>query len=834
MAQRTESPPANASVVFETGWAGCEVDRAARRSKPQTEPMSVYEMQLGSWRQRLDYRSELGPTSWATTSSTGLHARRAAAGDGAPVRRSWGYQVTGCFAPTRASGPGRPARARRPAARARARRDPRLGAGPLPARRVGARALRRHRALRARRSAPAPIPTGARSIFNYGRSEVRNFLLASALYWLERVPRRRPARGRGGLDALPRLLARATGEWVPNEHGGRENLEAIGFLRELNEVVHGCEPGVVDGRRGVDRLARRLAADVRRAGSASASSGTWAGCTTRSTTSQHDPMHRRYHHDELTFSLVYAFTRELRAAAVARRGRARQGLAAARRCPATAGRSSPTCARSTATCGRTRARSCCSWAASSRRGASGTTTRSLDWHLLEQPGTRGVQRLVARPQPRSTAPSRRCGSSTSSRPASRWLERGRPDATCSRSRGLGATARVARVRRATSRRCARRATASACRAGGRWREVLNTDADALRRLRVGNLRRRRRRGAAVARPAALGRGDAAAARRGLARPGRRVWMSRLAGHRSRSGPVGTGRHELLALLRERRAGRALPLRRRRTGGRASRSPSGPRSTGTATSRRRARTALRLPRPRPARPEQRPALQPGQAADRPVREGDRGADPLRRGERAAVRRRRRRADLEPDDRTTLAAIPKSSSIDQRFEWEGDRPRTPWHETVIYEMHVGASQGHPGCGGSPRNIRRPRVRRGDRASQVAGRDRRGAAPRSITSPTRVPLRARAHELLGLSATVGFLAPHALYAATGTRGEEVRQFKGMVKALHQTDAPAVHVLDPYVLLFDVNRRGGCRPVLQSQPASRHQCKHKDRSNERVLHIV
>jgi 1,4-alpha-glucan branching enzyme len=59
---------------------------------------------------------------------------------------------------------------------------------------------------------------------------VRNFLLSSALFWLDEVPHRRPARRRGRVDALPRLLAQA-GEWIPNQYGGRENLEAIEFLR---------------------------------------------------------------------------------------------------------------------------------------------------------------------------------------------------------------------------------------------------------------------------------------------------------------------------------------------------------------------------------------------------------------------------------------------------------------------------------------------------------------------------------------------------------------------------------------------------------------------------
>ena len=142
------------------------------------------------------------------------------------------------------------------------------------------------------------------------------------------------------------------------------------------------------------------------------------------------------------------------------------------------------------------------------------------------------------------------------------------------------------------------------------------------------------------------------------------------------------------------------------------------------------------------------------------------------------------DLEPDPTDDAAAIPKSVVVDERFEWEGDRPLgTPWHETVIYETHVrGFTKLHPGV-------------REDLRGTYAGlaADDAVAHLRSlgVTAVELLPVHHIADEEFlhgrGLTnywgySTVGFLAPHALYAATGTRGEQVREFKGMVKALHR----------------------------------------------------
>jgi isoamylase len=143
-----------------------------------------------------------------------------------------------------------------------------------------------------------------------------------------------------------------------------------------------------------------------------------------------------------------------------------------------------------------------------------------------------------------------------------------------------------------------------------------------------------------------------------------------------------------------------------------------------------------------------------------------------------------ADLEPDDEDDAEAVPKSVVVDQSFDWEGDiRPRTPWNETVIYETHVrGYTKRHPAV-------------RDDLQGTYAGLASEEALAYlqrlGITAVELLPIHHIADESFlhdrGLTnywgySSIGYLAPHSEYAATGRRGEQLREFKGMVKALHR----------------------------------------------------
>ncbi|MCK7475309.1 MAG: hypothetical protein MZV49_21590 [Rhodopseudomonas palustris] len=183
-----------------------------------------------------------------------------------PFDGSWGYQPLGLYAPTARFGDAgglRAASSTRCHAR-RPRRAARLGAGALSR---PTRTAWRTSTARALYEYADPREGFHRDwntlIYNFGRTEVRNFLVGNALYWLERY-------GVDGLrvDAVASMLyrdySRKAGEWVPNVHGGRENLEAIAFLKRINEVIGVERPQARHAGRGVHRLSRRVAPDLRR------------------------------------------------------------------------------------------------------------------------------------------------------------------------------------------------------------------------------------------------------------------------------------------------------------------------------------------------------------------------------------------------------------------------------------------------------------------------------------------------------------------------------------------------------------------------------------------
>ena len=254
--------------------------------------MSIYEVHLGSWRlnplegnRPLTYL-ELADELSRLRQGHGLHAHRADAGDGAPVHGLLGLPGDGLLRADAALRLARrPARVRRPPAPERHRRDPRLGPGALPARRLRAGPLRRHGAVRARRPAPRRAPGLGHAGLQLRAPRGPQLPRLQRAVLARGVPRRRHPRGRRGLDALPRLLAR--GRRVGAERVRRQREPRRGRVPEGAQRGHPrARAGRDLCRRGIDGLAGRLAAHVPGRARASASNGTWAGCTTRWPTSR--------------------------------------------------------------------------------------------------------------------------------------------------------------------------------------------------------------------------------------------------------------------------------------------------------------------------------------------------------------------------------------------------------------------------------------------------------------------------------------------------------------------------------------------------------------------
>jgi 1,4-alpha-glucan branching enzyme len=375
-AVRTEVPPQTASVVWELDyrWEDAEWMRQRGVRNAVGGPVSVYEMHLGSWRRNSD-GSFLNYRELAHQLADYVHHLGFTHVELMPVMEhpfygSWGYQVTGFFAPS---------------ARYGTPQDFMYLVDHLHQRGIGVildwvpshfpqdghgltyfdgTYLYEHADRR-----QGYHPEWGSYIFNYGRAEVRDFLGSSGLFWLDRY------HGDGlRVDAVASMLyldySRQPGEWIPNRYGGNENLEAIAFLRALNEAVYREHPDtqtIAEESTAWPLVSR----PTYRGGLGFGLKWNMGWMHDTLAYFAQDPIYRKYHHDKLTFSLWYAFSENF--VLPLSHDEVVYGKRSLLGCRVTTGSGSPTCGCCLATCGATPARSCCSWVANSGSAASGST-----------------------------------------------------------------------------------------------------------------------------------------------------------------------------------------------------------------------------------------------------------------------------------------------------------------------------------------------------------------------------------------------------------------------------------------------------------------------------
>jgi 1,4-alpha-glucan branching enzyme len=301
--RRHEVPPHTASVVWTDGrqHAGGWLER----------PMSVYEVHLASWRRHEDGRPlsyrELAESLVSYVADMGFTHIELLPVMEHPFGGSWGYQVVGFFAPTGRCGTPDDFRCFVDACHQRG-----IGVildwvpGHFPKdshglARFDGTALYEH--VDPRKGEHREWGT---LVFNYGRDEVRTFLLSNALYWLEEFHV-------DGLrvDAVASMLyldySRPEGEWVPNQHGGRENVEAVEFLKRLNVVTHSRAPGTITiAEESTSWPLVSRPTDAGGLGFTYKWNMGWMHDVLAY--AKEDPVHRRWSHDRITFSMLYAFT----------------------------------------------------------------------------------------------------------------------------------------------------------------------------------------------------------------------------------------------------------------------------------------------------------------------------------------------------------------------------------------------------------------------------------------------------------------------------------------------------------------------------------------------
>jgi 1,4-alpha-glucan branching enzyme len=304
MARQAEVAPLTASVVAASSYSWGDEDWLAARVSLHDQPMSVYEVHLGSWRQGLTYR-ELAEQLVEYVGWLGYtHVELLPVAEH-PFGGSWGYQVTSYYAPTSRFGSPDDFRFLVDALH-------QAGIGVLvdwvPAHfpkdefalaRFDGTALYEH--ADPRRGEQLDWGT---YVFDFGRNEVRNFLVANAVYWLEEFHI-------DGLrvDAVASMLYLdySRDEWEPNIHGGRENLEAVEFLQELNAVVYRrCPSAVTIAEESTSWPGVTRATHLGGLGFGFKWNMGWMHDSLGYV--EHEPIYRGYHHHQMTFSMVYGFS----------------------------------------------------------------------------------------------------------------------------------------------------------------------------------------------------------------------------------------------------------------------------------------------------------------------------------------------------------------------------------------------------------------------------------------------------------------------------------------------------------------------------------------------
>ena len=313
-AVHTEEPPRTASKLWTLEYEWNDGDWMAKRhaANALNAPTSIYEVHLGSWRRvpeegnrSLTYR-EMAPLLAAYVKETGFTHVELLPVMEHPFYGSWGYQTTGYFAPT---------------ARYGTPQDFMFLVDTLHQAGIGvildwvpshfptdAHALANYDGTALYEHADPRQgfhPEWSSAIFNYGRNEVRGFLMSSALFWLGKYH----ADGIR-VDAVASMLyldyARKSGEWIPNIHGGRENLAAVGFLRDLNEAVYRDFPDVQTAAE--ESTAWPMVSRPTYIGGLGFGmkwNMGWMHDTLKYF--QQDAVFRKFHHNHLTFGLLYAF-----------------------------------------------------------------------------------------------------------------------------------------------------------------------------------------------------------------------------------------------------------------------------------------------------------------------------------------------------------------------------------------------------------------------------------------------------------------------------------------------------------------------------------------------